>query len=90
MAKATEAQVRAKNNYMKKVYDRIEIFVKKELNLKERIEDHCLEYGYINEESISGKKTNRVAFITKAIETQMAIDRGELKLTKPRKKKEEK
>lgn len=79
---ATEAQIRANNNYKKRTYERIEIQVRKELNLKERIEKHCLEYGYTTDENISGKKTNRVAFITKAIETQMAIDSGEYELTK--------
>lgn len=88
MGNKTRAQII--NDSQKKIYDRLEIYVRKEFKIKERIEQHCLEYGYVNEESISGKKTNRVAFITKAIETQMAIDRGELKLTKPRKKKEEK
>ena len=82
---ATEAQIRANNKYQKKAYERIEIYVRKELELKKKIEKHCLEYGYINENSASAKKTNRVAFITKAIETQMAIDRGEIEIIKKEK-----
>lgn len=78
---ATEAQLRANYKYHKKTYDRIEIYVKKELNLKEKIEEHCQEYGYLTDKNISGKKTNRAAFITKAIETQMAIDSGKIKVT---------
>ena len=88
MAKPTQQVI---NESKKKLYDRIEIYVRKDLQIKEQIENHCQEYGYLNEDGIyKEKKTNRAKFILKAIETQMAIDRGELKLTKPRKKKEEK
>lgn len=77
---SSEAQKRANNNYKKRTYERITIQVRKDLNLKERIEKHCLEYGYVTNENISGKKTNRAAFLQKAIETQMAIDREEYEL----------
>ena len=81
--KVSEAQMRAIANSKKKLYDRIEIYVRKDAGLKERIEAHCAEYGYKNEDGINREKaTNRAAFITRAIETQMAIDRGEMKLVK--------
>lgn len=85
---AGTAQTNATRRYMEKNYERLELKFRKEENLKERIYDHCEEYGY-QADSLKGG-ISVVNFIRKAIETQMAIDRGELKLTKPRAKKVEK
>ena len=86
--KTDRGQITATRNYMTKHYERLEFSFRKEEKWKERIDEHCREYGYMAD-SIKGG-ISRVNFLKKAMETQMAIDRGELKLTKPRKKKEEK
>jgi len=86
--KVSEAQKRATRTYVDATYERLELKFRKDENWRARIDAHCRQYGYESEQSKDG--IGRTIFIKKAIETQMAIDRGELKLTKPRKKKEEK
>ena len=82
------AQSNATMRYMEKNYERLELKFRKDEKMKERISSHCAEYGYLADSLKGGISV--VNFIRKAVETQMAIDRGELKLTKPRIKKEEK
>lgn len=85
---AATSQSNATRRYMDKNYERLELKFRKDENLKERIYNHCQEYGYMADSLKGGVSV--VNFIRKAIETQIALDRGELKLTKPRARKEEK
>jgi hypothetical protein len=69
---ATEAQNRAKAKYQKKTYDTITLRYRKEDNMNEKFKEHCLKYGYTDEAG----RPNVKMFISKAIETQMNIDRN--------------
>ena len=78
--KTSKGQINATRKYMKKYYERLELTFRVEENWRKRIDEHCLKYGY-KADSIKGG-VSRVNFIKKAMETQMAIDRGELKVVK--------
>lgn len=79
MTKLTEAQLRARKKYNEKTFDRIEIKPKQSENLPARIDAHCIKHGYLKETGQIGTP-NRTGFIVKAIETQMKIDNGEIKI----------
>ena len=83
---ADKTQNNAIQRYMEKNYDRLELRFRKEEKLKERLYKHCEEYGY-QADSLKGG-VSVASFIKKAVETQMAIDRGEAKLTDIQAKKD--
>ena len=80
MEKVSEAQKRATRKYVDEKYDRLELKFRKDEKWKERIDEHCKQYGYVSNTSRTG--LTRMSFIKNAIETQMAIERGEIKIVK--------
>ena len=66
------AQVRATTKYIKNNYKRIEIKFRNDDDITEKMDEHWKSYGY----------ADRSELIKKALETQIAIDRGEMKLVK--------
>ena len=68
----SKSQNKATTKYVSENYNRIEVRFRKEENMVLKIKTHLKEYGY----------SDRSDFIKKAVETQMAIDRGELKVVK--------
>lgn len=85
--KVSEAQKRLNREYVKNTYERLTVRFRKEHNMLKTLDKHAEEYGYVDENSGLYSKAE---LARRAIETQMAIDRGELRVVKPRKKKEEK
>ena len=77
---AEASRIRANNHYRKETYKTLQVAYRKEEKLGDRINEHCIEYGYLTETGPKKGEPNKSAFILKAIETQMKIDRGELKI----------
>ena len=78
----TEAQARATNKYNKNTYDAITVKYKKSEDMPDRLKEHCIKYGYLIETGPKTGDPNKAEFIKKAIETQIAIDNGTLKVVK--------
>ena len=66
--------------YIKDKLERLEIRFRKEDEMTKKIDEHCLKYGYVNTNGRYPGGANRTEFIKKAIETQIAIDNGILKV----------
>lgn len=66
--------------YIKDNLERMEIRFQASDNMTEKIDEHCLKHGYVNTSGRYPGKSNRTEFIKKAIETQIAIDNGTLKV----------
>ena len=77
---AEASRIRANNRYRKDTYKTLQVAYHKEEELSEKINEHCIKYGYLTETGPKKGDPNKSAFILKAIETQMKIDRGELKI----------
>ena len=74
----SKAQNKATNKYVKETYDRIEVRFRREDDIPRKVQEHCEKYNYLDKYN----RPNRSELFRQALETQMAIDRGEYKLVK--------
>ena len=75
----TPAQNRATAKYMRENYDRLDVKFKKESKMLDVLNNHVKEYDY--KDSVTGRYS-KAEFVKRAIETQLAIDRGEIKIVR--------
>ena len=67
--------------YIQKNLERLEIRFQAKDEMTKKIDEHCIKHGYVNTNGRYPGKSNRTEFIKKAIETQIAIDNGIIKIS---------